>query len=79
MAERLAGLATVGSYTVSGSSTLFGVYTANEIAAVGGLILGSLTFAVNWYYRHKLYQLEREKIHAAYSNKKSDEEEHRVT
>ncbi len=52
--ERAAEVATASTY--SGSSiTLFGVYSANDVMAFGGLVFAALSFAVNWYFRHKTY------------------------
>lgn len=50
------------TYAASVGSIIAGL-TLDEWQAVGvmgGLILASLTFAVNWYYRHKHYKLARE-------------------
>lgn len=64
MSERIAPIMSATTYAVSGGSSLFGVYTANEIAALGGLTLAALTFVVNAFYRHKMYQLEKIKAQA---------------
>ena len=59
MTERIAHAASITTYTASGSATFFGAFTANEVAALGGLLIGVLTFLINWYYRHKQYQLAK--------------------
>jgi hypothetical protein len=43
----------------------FGVVTWNDIAMIGGLLLGAGTFAVNWYYRHQEFKLKRESHRAS--------------
>ncbi|MEY8204169.1 MAG: holin [Bermanella sp.] len=52
--ERVAETATAGTYSGSGL-TLFGVYSANDLMALGGLVFAGLSFAVNWYFRQKTY------------------------
>lgn len=53
------------AYVTSGTTFGVGALTANEIAAIGGLVLAFLTFCVNWYYRHKHFKLAEKR---AYSN-----------
>lgn len=44
-----------------GTAMVIGGLTVNEWAMVGGLIVGLLGFAVQWYYRHREFKLrERE-------------------
>jgi hypothetical protein len=50
--ETVAQTASKVTYVSSGGAILFGL-TANEIAAFGGLIIGVLTWLVNFYYRRK--------------------------
>lgn len=38
--------------------TVGGSLSMNEMVGVAGLVLTLLTFAVNWYYKHKLTQAE---------------------
>lgn len=59
MADKIAAISTGVTYTASSGAFVFGTFTANEIAAIGGLMLGSLTFVVNIYFKHKHYQLAR--------------------
>jgi fructose-specific phosphotransferase system IIC component len=48
--------------TYGGSTAAFiGGLTANEFAAVGGLIIGVAGFCVNWYYRYKQDRREEKK------------------
>ncbi|MEJ1409385.1 MAG: phage holin [Candidatus Sedimenticola sp. (ex Thyasira tokunagai)] len=60
MPDKIADLATGTSYTVSAGTMVVGGLTINEIAAVGGLLLGFATFAVNWVYRHKHFKLAKQ-------------------
>ena len=47
--EKHANLATqAGAY-----SAVYGGFTANEIAAYGGLLIGLLGLVMNWYYKAK--------------------------
>lgn len=62
MQEQIAKTSSGISYLASGATAGFGALSANEIAAIGGLALGALTFCVNWYYRHKHYQLAVENM-----------------
>ena len=41
---------------VASAVTVWAGLTLNEWLAVSGIILGVLTFAVNWYYKHKEYK-----------------------
>lgn len=58
MPEKLQNIAAGTSYATSGSTFLIGGLTANEVAAVGGLLLAFATFLVNWYYAHRRMLLE---------------------
>ena len=46
------------TYTSSGVSVL-GAFTANEVATIGGFVVGVVALAVNWYYRHKTFTYEK--------------------
>jgi len=61
-AAHIAQAMTSTSYAASGATIAIGGFTANEIAALIGALLALATFAVNWYYRHKTYQLEKAKL-----------------
>lgn len=41
------------AYSASGFVMYLGTLDWNTICMVGGLILGVLTFAVNWYYKRQ--------------------------
>jgi hypothetical protein len=58
--HKAASAATYGG----GSVAFIGGLTANEFAAVGGLLIGLAGFCVNWYYRHKHFLLEQKKLEA---------------
>jgi len=60
--ERISHAVTTASYTASGGTVLIAGFTANDIAAIGGLLLASATFLINWYYRHKHYRLTLQKL-----------------
>lgn len=51
---------TAATYTASGSAVIFGL-SANEFAAVSGVCVALLTFALNWYYKHQHLKLARER------------------
>ena len=54
------------SYLTNGLFTVFGVLTVQEWAAAVGIILGLLTFAVNFYIRYQQNQREIE-LHALHT------------
>ena len=60
--ERIGLVSTATTYTASSGAVFFGAFTANELAAVGGLTLGLLTFGVNFYFKHKHYQLAKAEL-----------------
>lgn len=43
-----------------GTTAFFGGLTANELAAIGGLIVAVLGLAVQWYYKRKADRREAE-------------------
>lgn len=45
--------------TAGASLAGIGGITANEVAAFGGLAIAALSFALNWFYRHKTYQHQK--------------------
>ena len=49
------------TYTASGSAVIFGL-TANEFAAISGVCIALLTFALNWYYKHQQLKLMYERL-----------------
>jgi len=44
------------AYAASTVSVVSGL-TINEWGVIGGLLLATLTFVVNWYYRHRTFKL----------------------
>lgn len=50
------------AYVSSGAIVWLGTLDWNTITLVGGLILGILTFAVNWYYKRENSQAYREAL-----------------
>lgn len=59
----VAAIANKVTYAGSGTAVVFGL-TANEIAAVGGLIVAILGVIVQWFYKRKSDRRESE-LHAA--------------
>ena len=51
---------TAATYAASGSAVIFGL-SANEFAAVAGVCIALLTFALNWYYKAQHLRLVRER------------------
>lgn len=49
---------TAVTYAASGSAVIFGL-SANEFAAVAGVCIALLTFALNWYYKRQHLALAR--------------------
>ena len=52
---------TAATYTASGSAIIFGL-SAHEFAAVSGVCIALLTFALNWYYKQQHLKLARERM-----------------
>lgn len=50
------------AYASSGFVVYLGTLDWNTICMVGGLVLGVLTFAVNWYYKRENAKVYREAI-----------------
>ena len=55
--------------------TVGGSLSMNEMVGVAGLVLTLLTFAVNWYYKHKLTRAE---ITAMQAREARESAEHRA-
>ena len=53
--------ATAATYTASGSAIIFGL-SAHEFAAISGVCIALLTFALNWYYKQQHLKLARERM-----------------
>ena len=60
---------TAATYTASGSAVIFGL-SANEFAAVSGVCVALLTFALNWYYKHQQLKLMIERLKNNYPTQK---------
>ena len=52
-------IANQAQYAGSGAAVFFGL-TANEVAALGGLLIAFLGLVINVYYKHQHYKLARE-------------------
>jgi len=55
--DKITTATTAISYITSGGTVAIAAFTVNEIVTISGLVLGVLTFSVNFYYRHKHYKL----------------------
>lgn len=66
--------ASKGMYTGAGM-TVGGWWTSNEFLGLAGLLIATLGFAVNWYYKHKLTLAE---IRALEAKEAREAEEHRA-
>jgi len=56
--EKVSNVISAVTYSASGSTFLFGAFSAHDVAVIGGLVIASLTFLVNWIYKHKIYKLQ---------------------
>lgn len=45
-----------------GGLAVVGGLSFNEALAVGGFLIALASFAINWYYQHKRYVLQKNKI-----------------
>lgn len=52
---------TAATYTASGSAIIFGL-SAHEFAAISGVCIALLTFALNWYYKQQHLKLARDRM-----------------
>jgi len=70
-----------GAYIASSGLTVIGGMTAQEWAAIIGIIFVMLTFAVNWYYQHKRHQLAIDsfELKREIISKENTEDDHRCT
>ena len=50
------------AYSASGLVMYLGTLDWNTICMVGGLVLGILTFAVNWYYKRQNSRVYRDAL-----------------
>ena len=55
-------ITTTTTYVASGTAIFFGM-TASEFAALAGLVLGTLTFILNAWFKYQHLELAREVAH----------------
>jgi hypothetical protein len=60
-AEAIHKAASAATY-VGGGTAFIGGLTANEFAAISGVVIAVAGFVVNWIYKHKHYKLEKQKL-----------------
>lgn len=58
MTDKVSTVSSGITYAASGTVGFFGAWTANELALLGGFLLGFATFAVNFYYKRKQIVLD---------------------
>lgn len=54
--ERISAFIT---YCIAVLLAWLGDLSPKDVSTVGGMLIGVLMLAINWYYRHKTYQLLR--------------------
>lgn len=64
-------ITTASTYTASAGAIIFGL-SVNEFAAIAGLIIATLTFLLNAWFKWKHFELAREKRREG--NQKKEEE-----
>lgn len=83
MAERLNQAASTVTYAASGTTSVTGFLTANEIAAYGGLLVAVIALviktATDWYWKKKHYELARNQASPQSNSVEAEEESHRCT
>jgi hypothetical protein len=55
--------ASAATYGGSGAAVVFGM-SANEFAAIGGLLIAVIGLLINWWYKHQHLKLARTKLEA---------------
>ena len=73
--EAIAASAASKSMYTGAGITLGGWWTSNEFLGLAGLLIATLGFATNWYYKHKLTRAE---IRALEAKEARELEEHRA-
>lgn len=73
--EAIAASAASKSMYTGAGITLGGWWTSNEFLGLAGLLIATLGFATNWYYKHKLTRAE---IRALEAKEAREAEEHRA-
>lgn len=76
--DQLEGTATIATKTTwigAGTAGIFGGLSINEAVAVAGFLIAVVSFATNWWYRHKadqraqrLYELREKRLLAGKSD-----------
>lgn len=78
--EAAGTIATKASYVASGGITFFGAFTAQDLAALCGIVLATLTYIttvyINWHWRKKAHELELHKLSLKYPSP-PEEDDHR--
>jgi len=64
-------ITTATTYTASAGAILFGL-TVNEFAAVAGIVIATLTFFLNAWFKFKHLELAREKRKEGNNRKEED-------
>ena len=64
-------ITTATTYTASAGAILFGL-TVNEFAAVAGIVIATLTFFLNAWFKFKHLELAREKRREGNNRKEDD-------
>ena len=64
-------ITTATTYTASAGAILFGL-TVNEFAAVAGIVIATLTFFLNAWFKFKHLELAREKRREGNNRKEED-------
>ena len=73
--EAIAASAASKSMYTGAGLTLGGWWTSNEFLGLAGLLIATLGFATNWYYKHKLTRAE---IAAMQAREARESAEHRA-
>ena len=63
------------SYTASGGTTFFGLFTSNDLAVFAGVLIALFTAAVNWHHKREVRRLMRQQIEAGLTRRVDDPED----
>lgn len=74
MEQQIAEGAKITSYVGGGTATVFGGMTANDLAAIGGLVFIALTWLTTLIYKHKHYKLEKMRLENEIERRKTPRE-----
>lgn len=61
-AATIATITTNATYVGGCSTVVIGTWSLNEIPALFGMTITALTFGLNWFYRHRMYKLAKNKM-----------------